>query len=284
MFNSLNKNYPFNEDLKFNLQSISGVSLGLFLFLLFFQPLDPATNVFDKKLLILTGFGGITLLLLLLLRVFIPSFLPKVFIPEKWTLKKEVLLHFLFVVLNSVAYAFFAAYVGRIEITFPLTVRIILISLIPVLFMVIIYEYQFLKRRIKNLLSQNMEENFGESESKAEPVVEFESENQAEHFHLFPEQIILIQAASNYIEIIYKQNEKVSRRLIRTTMKKAEKQLSEYPFLLRCHRSCIVNTNAIQKIHKSTEGLKLELFDYAHQVNVSRQYVLSVKNALENPT
>jgi len=283
MFNSLNKNYPFNEDLKFNLQSISGVSLGVFLFLLFFQPLDPATFDFNKKLLILTGFGIITLLLLLLLRVFIPSFLPKVFISGKWTLKKEVLLHFLFVVLNTVAYAFFAAYVGQIKITFPLTVRIVLISLIPVLFLVVIYEYQFLKNRIKNLLNQNMDDNFGESESKAEPVIEFESENQAEHFHLFPEQIILIQAASNYIEIIYKQNEKVSRRLIRSTMKKAEKQLSEYSFLLRCHRSCIVNTNSIQKIHKSTEGLKLELYDYPRQVNVSRQYVLSVKNALENP-
>lgn len=283
MFNSLNKRYPFNEDLKFNLKSISGVSLGLFLFLLFFQPLDPATFDFNKKLLILSGFGIITLLLLLLLRVFIPSFLPKVFIPEKWTLKKEILLHFLFVVLNSVAFAFFAAYVGQIEITFPLTVRIILISLIPVLLMVVIYEYQFLKNRIKNLLSQNIGDNFSESESSAEPVIEFESENQAEHFHLFPEQIILIQAASNYIEIIYKQNEKVSRHLIRSTMKKAEKQLSEYPFLLRCHRSCIVNTNSIQKIHRSTEGLKLELYDYPRQVNVSRQYVLSVKNALENP-
>jgi DNA-binding LytR/AlgR family response regulator len=284
MFNSLNKKYPFNEDLKFNLLSIFGVSLGVFLFLLFFQPLDPATTDFNKKLLIIAGFGGITLLLLLFLRVFVPSFLTKLFTAQEWTLKKEILLHFIFVVLNTVAFTFFAAYVGRIEITFSLTVKIVLISLIPVLFLVIIYEYQFLRARIKNLLNQNNKEEFPvEDNSEKASLVEFESENQAEYFHLFPEQIILIQAASNYIEIIYKQNEKVSRRLIRSTMKKAEKLLSEYPFLLRCHRSCIVNTNTIQKIQKSAEGLKLELYDYPRQVNVSRQYVLSVKNALENP-
>lgn len=280
MLDSLNKKYPFNDDLKFNLQSILGVSLGLFLFLLFFQPLDPAIFDFDKKLLIITGFGGITLLLLLLLRVLIPSFFPRIFNIQKWNLKKEILLHFLFAALNSVALTFFAAYVGKIETTFAIVVKIILISFIPVLGIVIIYEYQFLKARIKNLLNQNEDDLPDESVSETEQLVEFESENQAENFHLFPEQIILIKAASNYVEIIYKQNEKVSRRLVRSTLRKTEKQLSKYPFLLRCHRSYIVNTNSIRKIQKSTEGMKLELYDYPHGVNVSRQYILKIKEAL----
>jgi DNA-binding LytR/AlgR family response regulator len=66
-------------------------------------------------------------------------------------------------------------------------------------------------------------------------------------------------------------------------MKKTEKQFSNFPFLMRCHRSCIVNSNFIQKVHKSSDGLKLKLYDYPREINVSRQYVLSVKNALENP-
>jgi DNA-binding LytR/AlgR family response regulator len=283
MLNALNKKYPFNEDLKFNLQSISGVSIGLFLFLLFFQPLDPATFDFNKKLLIITGFGGISFVLLLLLRIIIPSFLPRFFTTQKWNLKKESLLHFVFVVLNSVAFTFFAAYVGKIEITFSLVVKIVLISLIPVLFIVVIYEYQSLKSRIKNLLNQNEDEFPDENESETPPLVEFESENQAENFHLFPEQIILIRAASNYIEIVYKQKEKVSRRLIRNTIKNTEKQISKYPFLLRCHRSYIVNINSIRKFHKKDDGMKLELFDYPREVNVSRQYILKIKEALNTP-
>lgn len=183
--------------------------------------------------------------------------------------------------LNSVAFAFFAAYVGKIEITFSLVVKIVLISLIPVLFIVVIYEYQFLKARIKNLLNQNKEEFPVEDESETTQIIEFESENQEENFQLFPEQIILIRAASNYVEIVYKQKEKVSRRLIRNTLKNTEKQISKYPFLLRCHRSCIVNLNSIQKIHKKADGMKLELFDYPREVKVSRQYILKIKEALK---
>lgn len=283
MFDSLNKQYPFNDDLRLNLQTIFGVSLGLFLFLLFFQPLDPAVSEFNNKLLIIAGFGGITLIFLLFLRIVLPSVLTKFFISEKWTLRKEIILHFIFLILNSVAFSFYARYVGRISITFPLAINIVLISLAPIFLLVIIYEYQYLKHRLKTLLNQNDFGNTAEQKTDSETLLEFESENQREHFTLFPEQIILIRAASNYIEVIYKQKDKVTRRLIRSTLKKTEKQLSNFSFLLRCHRSCIVNSNFIQKVHKSTEGLKLKLFDYPREINVSRQYVLSIKDALNKP-
>ncbi|SHJ19161.1 transcriptional regulator, LytTR family [Tangfeifania diversioriginum] len=283
MFNSLNKFYPFNDDLKLNLQSISGVSLGLFLFLLFLQPLDPPVTDFNKKLLIITGYGVITLILLSLLRIFAPSLFPKLFLPEKWTQKNEIVLHIIFVILNSVAFAFYTTYVANIEITFSLTVKIVLISLFPTLFLVIIYEYHTLRLRLQHLLNQDNDFSQPKAEKGSDDLIEFESENQGEYFTLFPEQIIVIRAASNYVEIIYKDKNKVARRLIRSTMKKTEKELSNVPFLLRCHRSCIVNSNYIQQVLKTPEGLKLKLYDYPREIKVSRQYVLSVKNAMENP-
>jgi hypothetical protein len=116
MFRSLlNRPYPFNDEFKFNLQSVSGITLGLFLFLLFFQPLDPPVTDFNKKLLILSGFALITLSFLSLSRIFLPSVSPN-FI-DKWTIKKEIILHLVFLVFNTVAYVFFARYVGLIEIT-----------------------------------------------------------------------------------------------------------------------------------------------------------------------
>ena len=283
MFNSLNKFYPFNDDLKLNLQSISGVSLGLFLFLLFLQPLDPPVTDFNKKLLIITGYGVITLILLSLLRIFAPSLFPKLFLPEKWTQKKEIVLHIIFVILNSVAFVFYTAYVANIEITFSLTVKNVLISLFPTLFLVIIYEYHTLRLRLQHLLNQDNDFSQPEAEKESDDLIEFESENQEEYFTLFPEQLIVVRAASNYVEIIYKDKDKVARRLIRSTMKKTEKELSNFPFLLRCHRSCIVNSNYIQQVLKTPEGLKLKLYDYPREIKVSRQYVLSVKNALGNP-
>lgn len=283
MQGSLNNQYPFNDDLKLNLQYVLGITLGVFLFLLFFQPLDPPGSDFNEKLLILSGFGLITLLLLSLCRIVFPVLVPRVFLPEKWTVKKEILLHLVFLALHPVAYVFFARYVGIIEITFLLVVNIVLISLAIVAAFIIMNEYKFLKTRLHSLVGQYRGDKIPDDEGSADTGIEFESETQSEHLVLFPEQIILIKSASNYIEIIYKQHEKVSRQLIRGTMKKAEKQVSKYPYLIRCHRSCIVNSKSIRNVRKADEGLKLELYDYPREVSVSRQYVLIVKGALNQP-
>jgi len=278
-----NKPYPFTDDLKLNLQSAAGISLGLFIFLLFFQPLDPPVDEFNRKLLILAGFGVIHLLLLAVCRIVIPSVLPGWFQPEKWTVKKEVFLHLIFLVLNSVAFSFYARYVGKIGINFHIAVNIVLISAASVAVLVIVNEYKFLKNKLQSFMAQNKNSDINEPDVDALNGIEFESENQSERFFLFPEQIILIKSAGNYIEIIYKQNEKVSRRMIRNTLAYAEQLLSQYPFLIRCHRSSVVNINCIQKVNKTAEGLKLDLLDYSRAVNVSRQYVLKVREALEKP-
>jgi DNA-binding LytR/AlgR family response regulator len=279
----LNKPYPITDDLRMNLQSVGGISLGLFLFLLFFQPLDPPVNEFNRKLLILAGFGIIHLLLLAVCRIVIPSVLPGLFQSEKWTIKKEAVLHLLFLILNSVAFAFYARYVGKIEINFHIAVNIVLISAASVAVLVIINEYKFLKTKLQSFMTQNQDIDVQEPDADTLNGIEFESENQSERFFLFPEQIILIKSAGNYIEIIYKQKEKVSRRMVRNTLANAEQLLSKYPFLIRCHRSSVVNINCIRKVDKTSEGLKLNLFDYSRPVSVSRQYVLKVKEALELP-
>lgn len=278
-----NKPYPFTDDLKLNLQSAAGISLGLFLFLLFFQPLDPPVSEFNKKLLILAGFGIIHLLLLAGCRIVVPSVLPNLFQTEKWTIKKEAVLHLLFLILNSVAFAFYARYVGKIGVNFHIVVNIVLISAASVAVLAIVNEYIFLKTKLQLFMEQNQDIDTKEPDADTLNGIEFESENQSEQFFLFPEQIILIKSADNYIEIIYKQNEKVSRRMIRNTLAYAEQLLAHHPFLIRCHRSTVVNINCIQKVNKTSEGLKLDLLDYSRAVNVSRQYVLKVKEALEQP-
>lgn len=284
MLSALNKPYPFNDDLKLNLQSVFGVALGIFLFLLFLQPLNPPNTDFNQKLLIIAGFGMIVLLLLFLFRIGIPAIFPKLFLSDKWTYKKEVLLHFIFLVFNSVAFSFYARYVGKITVDFHRVANIILISLIPVFVLVIIYEYNVLKKRLQLVVNQIKNQEFSEDLEEENNVqgIEFESENQSEKLFLFPEQIILIKAANNYIEIIFRKSEKVSRQLVRNTLKNTENLVKDYPSLIRVHRSFIVNVKSIRKVNKGSDGLKLLLYDYPKAINVSRQYVLNVKQALED--
>ncbi len=282
MLNSLDKKYPFNDDLRTNLKIIFGIGLGMFLFVLFFQPFLPRNPDFNNKLLIIAGFGGITVVLLYLLRIAIPSAMPRIFKSGKWTYSKELLIDFIFLVLNSVAFVFYARYVGGIKITFHTTIIIVIMSLVAAAVLINFNELTFMKNRIRELSDSGMLINNNEIAQEKDTLIEFESENKSEYLNLFLNQIILIKSANNYIEVIYKQNEKVNHRLIRNTMKNAEKLFSAYPSLIRCHRSCIVNKNYIEKISKDETGLKLTMFDYPQIVHVSRQYVLSVKEALKS--
>ncbi|WP_303923966.1 LytTR family transcriptional regulator DNA-binding domain-containing protein [Draconibacterium sediminis] len=280
MLNSLNKKYPFNDNLKVNARSISSVSLGIFLFLLFFQPFEIQNPDFNNRLIILATFGAITLVLLTIFRVVIPSIFITAFSEERWTILKEIIIDLLFVISNSVAFAFFARYVGRIPMTFPIVINIVIISITAAVVVVLTNQFYLLKKKVQKL--ELAPEEFIKNESIETPAeIEFESENKTEYFTLFLEQLILIKSANNYIEVIYKHNDEIKKKLIRNTMKTTEKLLQKYPEVIRCHRSCMVNKNYIKKVSRGSDGLELNLFDYPQVIHVSRQYVLQLKEALK---
>lgn len=281
MLNDLNKKYPFNDELNINLKSFVGISLGIFLFFLFFQPFQLKNPDFNNQNLILAGFALISLILLCALRVLIPSIFTKTFSDEKWTYWKELIVNLTFLILNSIAFAFFARYVGQVRITFHNTIIIILISLAAMVIVIVINEFMRLNSDVKQLKELTGLNSLVEISNGKDVEIEFFSENKSDYFQIFLEQVILIKSASNYIEVIYKTADKISRRLIRNTIKNTEELFSKYPTLIRCHRSCIVNKNYIQKLEKGNDGLKLVLFDYPQEIHVSRQYALKIKEAIK---
>jgi DNA-binding LytR/AlgR family response regulator len=145
---------------------------------------------------------------------------------------------------------------------------------------IVINEFKRLNSEVKELTELAGLNNSVAVSSEKDLKIEFVSENKSDYFQVFLEQIMLIKSASNYIEIIYKTADKISRRLIRNTIKNTEELFSKYPSLIRCHRSCIINKNYIQKLQKGKEGLKLTLFDYPQEIHVSRHYALKIKEAI----
>lgn len=281
MLQALSKKYPFNNDLKVNLQSFAGVSLGVFLFLLFFQPLNLRNPDFENRLLIIAGFGAISLLWLCIIRILFPSFFSKRVIEEGWNYARELIINLAFLAFNSVAFVFYARYVGQIPVTFHTVVIIVIISIAEMVIIVIINELFRLKKIVRQLNELVGIELIAPSEAVKDVEIEFSSSNKSDYFKIFLEQILLIKSANNYIEVIYKTDDKISRKLIRNTINNTEELFAKYPTLVRCHRSCIVNRNSIQKIVKANDGLKLVLFDYPQEIPVSRQYALKLKEAIK---
>lgn len=278
MVNRKRKSVPFSNDLRSNTGSILGIILALFLFLLFFQPLDPQFTEFNPKLLIISTFAAITLFFLYLFRVFIPLIFRKLFLPKKWNLLRVAILSTLFVSFNSVAYTFFARYVGKIDITFQIEIKIILLSIAPVAALLIISQYKYLKVHLQNLIE--LRPNSIEVEQSTR-FVNFESENKSEYLKVNPKEIILAKSANNYIEITFAHDSKIIRKLIRSTLRRAEDKLSDFPYFVRCHRICIVNINYVEELIKAHDGYKLRVTNISGEVPVSRQYILRVREALK---
>jgi hypothetical protein len=95
-------------------------------------------------------------------------------------------------------------------------------------------------------------------------------------FSIIKDNLLYLESAENYINICYLNKGKVSKYLLRDTLKKIEENFSGTE-IVRCHRSYMVNFDKVKVIRKDKDGLKLELDNpYVIDIPVSKTYVNSV--------
>jgi len=104
-------------------------------------------------------------------------------------------------------------------------------------------------------------------------MVPFHDEKGMLRISLKLESLLYLEAADNYVKIHYLNKEKVSKFLLRNSLKKLEETL-KFPEILRCHRSYMVNFEKIKVVRKDKDGLVLE-FDspVSSDIPVSKTYV-----------
>ena len=281
MLNNLNKPFPFPDDLWMNLRNIVGISLGLFLFILFFQPVYLSGFEFNTQLMIIAGYGGIVLLVLVLNNIVLPSVFPRLFLRGKWKLYVDVVLHLLSWAMLSVAFNFYTRYVGQVPLNIATSFRIILVALIPVVALVVLSRTRMLRQRIQELDEITRNAGILPAEKADDPEITLPSENKSEELVVRLSHIVFLQAANNYIEVYWLDEEKLQKNLIRSTLKRAEDLLLSYPCMLRCHRSTLVNTDHVIRFTGMPGNLKLKVRHTDEELPVSRQYLQPVKEALK---
>ena len=89
-------------------------------------------------------------------------------------------------------------------------------------------------------------------------LVKIMDENDALQIAIDLENFLFIKSADNYVEIYYLRDSKIKKELVRTTMKKLDGELKEFP-IKRCHRSFMVNIKKISLSERSPHGLSLSL-------------------------
>jgi len=93
--------------------------------------------------------------------------------------------------------------------------------------------------------------------------------------------ILYIEAADNYMDVYYLEENKVSHKLLRSTIKQIEEQLKSYPSFVRCHRAYIVNIDQITNIEGNAQGYKLKLQNTPKEIPVSRTYMQTLRDRIK---
>ena len=279
--NSLNNPSP-KYDLKEHLKLFFGISLGIFLFVLFFQPFGNVRPDIDEKLLYNAGMGGITFLMMWIFRIVIPYTFRGFSSFEKWNIHSETLVYGLIIVFNSLAYVFYIRYVGPLRMSMFLIFKIALVGLVPVVVLNTADTRKSLNQLMHALIekNKNLTTRISDSEEDPKAVEVFASENKSEIVQIPVDDLMLVKSADNYVELVYKDQEKLQQKLIRNTLKNIESQLKNYSEIIRCHRTFIVNKKFVQDFTRGYTGYRLKLSGYQEEIPVSRQYLLTVKDAI----
>jgi DNA-binding LytR/AlgR family response regulator len=163
--------------------------------------------------------------------------------------------------------------------------KIIIICVAPVVALQLHNKNQSLGHQVhmlqENLIHVRSQHEKYEKEPGAVNIELF-SENKTDKIILRSDDLVLVRSADNYAEIIYKENDQFKKKLIRNTLRNIEDMLGYYPGFIRCHRTCIVNKNYVEKLIRNYMGQKIILKGYDAEIPVSRQYQLLVKEALKN--
>lgn len=265
-----------------NIRLFAGISLGIFLFILFFQPFPLDGLDFNNTLLFDAGFAAIVFLIVISLRIVYPAIIHRR--KQDDYVYPSYMNDFFILTLSSVAFSFYLNYVGSVAISFYTIFKVVLICLsIPVVLRLkesnndLRHQNETLraeKRKLHREVDNHEKEILNRS-------IELTSENANENLKLLISEIALFRSADNYVEVVYMEHNEYKKKLIRNTLKNIELQIRPYPGFIRCHRTCIVNNHFIEKLNKRYNNHSLSIRGYEEQIPVSRQYLLKLKEAMQ---
>ena len=168
------------------------------------------------------------------------------------------------------------------------TYSTILSAIIPVMISTILLENWLLRRNLRRAsqlqktvqLQQPTIVSPKEIPTTTPGILTLYSDNKSEWIKLRPNDLILLESSDNYVCLHYKEKDNIQKKLLRSTLTKIEEQIT-IPSIFRCHRSFMVNLNQIKQVHGNSRGLQLDLLDMEQTIPVSRKYVKSIQQRLE---
>lgn len=130
------------------------------------------------------------------------------------------------------------------------------------------------------LSNEDIKKRLAESENKpAGRIIQFKDERGEIRFSTALENILYIEAADNYVNIKYVNNDRISDFILRNKLKNVEEDMANTP-LKRCHRSYMINLVHVLSIKHDLSDISIE-FDTTSikGITVTKTYQDSIIDA-----
>jgi len=259
------------------------ISFGIFLFVLSFQPFPHDEFDFYYRLLFKLGLGAIVFLFMFLVRILYPCLMGRVTQRQNEITISSFASGIVIWVLSSLAFICYLKYVGFVSISGSIVYKVVLISLVPPVVLFVYDRVRKLTLKNESLVveKEKIQRQFSKNEEDYQDLsIDFVSGVNGGRLSFLLGKILFIKSANNYVEVHYLNEDKIEKKLVRNTLTNIELQVEPYSGLIRCHRTCIVNTQHIEKFNGNCNDRTLTIAGYNKQIPVSRRYYLQVKEAL----
>ena len=189
----------------------------------------------------------------------------------------SVLLYLAWVVMEVIAmslfytlFQFFALNVTRpfLEIWKNATINTSLILLLPYAILWLYFSWRDNEKMLKRIREQ--ESLLAEKQKSG--LISFYDDKGVLRLSVDINSLYYIESADNYVKIHYLNKGKMQHFMLRSSLKTIDDLFGD-KYLVRCHRSYIVNFDKIKILRKSEEGLSLELdSDLVPDIPVSKTF------------
>ena len=262
------------------------MSLFVALFLIIFQPFDINLYRGSNKFIVLSGYGLITFLILVLDMIILENIFKKFYNEQSWTIWKEFVSLFWIIftiglgnaLYTSIVFGFYFKSGLEFYINFQLITMVV--GIIPITILIVSKQKYLLR---KHLLSANELNKSIEIEAKPRSknrLIRFFADNEKDFVEFDINDFFFIESSGNYIEIYIKADGKIVRKTFRSTLKRALDFFKDTREVMQCHRAFIVNSKKIVRTYGNSQGLRLELENCEIEVPVSRGFVNSIKGII----
>jgi hypothetical protein len=234
-------------------------------FLNIFQPFNIARWYSDSgiiQFLRLSSYGFVIGIVFL----FTQFPLRKIFKVENFKIKSYLLWLAIEIALINLVYIFlYGNPIGNFKNDLVFSLKHTLLSIwLPYSFAILIVYYKNQREEIESLKSNMLKPN-------EKRLIVFKDENGKIKFSVQATDLLLLESTDNYVSVFYILQNKVQRKLLRNTLKNMEEMLKEN-FVVRCHRSFMVNITNVEFMQKEYKKFNLKIKHFEKLIPVSEKY------------